>query len=369
MNVTLLGYYGFHNLGDDLMLEGILQALLERPAIKGIHVVVRENYYTHLKHPKVHFYQSLSYQQRLKKVFLLFNTDCAIWGGGTCLYEPNPGELSGIKNLYRNLKLFKLFGKPYIFYGIGIGTIYTEMGRKLISALLNESDHISFRDKDSFYSAVTLVKDKGKEKFFPGSDPVFLFRSKLATLRLPQKKTEGMYRIGFCGFHEYKDDRKVIEACTRSLVSLIRGMNAKIIFIPMHQGILNDNEFHYEISKNLPEGFYEMIEYCRPEEALKFIMDLDFLIGMRLHSIILADLFFIPNIALEYALKVRFYVNKSGFIADRRLIGIGESITGELVKEIAEEYKLKVERLSQFIEKEESNTQASLRRLYEKLQV
>ena len=73
------------------MLEGILDALIEKHSIEVINVLVKENYYSHIKHPKIVFKEIKKW--RFNIISLILNTDLLIWGGGTCLYEGNDEEL------------------------------------------------------------------------------------------------------------------------------------------------------------------------------------------------------------------------------------------------------------------------------------
>lgn len=363
MNITLFGYYGFRNLGDDLMLEGILNALTEAPAVKRINVLVQENHYSYLEHPKVVFYEARGLMRKLRRVRLLFTTDCAIWGGGTCLFEGNENGVKNLKRLYRNVWAFRLFRCPFMWWGVGIGEIYTLKGRNLIARTLSNSALAIFREKESYFQAISLLGQV--DMFHLGGDLVFLMADRMQKMGKRGQERTTIRSIGFSGMGRFKDDGDAVRIYASILESLIRAMDVRICFLPMQRGLNSDNDFHGQIAKSLPRGTYEFLEYDSPEEAIRLMGNLDFLIGMRLHSIILADLLLIPNIAVVYASKVAAYVRKSGFLVDCRLARFGEPISSSRVQQVASRHALESQYLLACIDRERKDAWSSLEILYE----
>lgn len=363
MNITLFGYYGFRNLGDDLMLEGILNALAEAPAVKRINVLVQDNHYSYLEHPKVVFYEARGLLRKLRRVRLLFTTDCAIWGGGTCLFEGKENGAKNLKRLYRNVLAFRLFRRPFMWWGVGIGEIYTPKGREFIAGTLSNSSLAIFREKESYFQAISLLGHA--DMFSLGGDLVFLMADKIENMRKRGQERTTIRSIGFSGMGRFKADQDIVRTYASILESLIREMDVRICFLPMQRGLNSDNDFHGQIAKSLPRGTYEFLEYDSPEEAMRLMGGLDFLIGMRLHSIILADLLLIPNIAVGYASKVAAYVRKSGFLVDCRVVRLGEPISSARVQQVASRHSLERESLLTYIDRERKDAWSSLGTLYE----
>ncbi|MEL6462619.1 MAG: polysaccharide pyruvyl transferase family protein, partial [Cyanobacteria bacterium J06621_15] len=45
MNILLMGYYGFHNVGDDLFLRQLIDYFAKKQNVKNIFVFCQEDYY------------------------------------------------------------------------------------------------------------------------------------------------------------------------------------------------------------------------------------------------------------------------------------------------------------------------------------
>ncbi|MDA8170051.1 MAG: polysaccharide pyruvyl transferase family protein [Nitrospiraceae bacterium] len=364
MKLALFGYYGFRNLGDDLMLEGLCGHLAgENSGVRQLTVIAGgKNPYPLLAGPKVSFYESGTFfPGRAGKLPLLLNADAAFWGGGTCLYDG--GGLDGMKGIRRKIKAFGLMGrKPFALFGVGIGNVRSEEGKMLLKAILSGSRYISFRDEESLQAARAAA---GRE-FDSCGDPAFLLKEKIREFRESGIKS-GPLKIGFCGVHSFMRDAASIQAAAKSLGSLASGLGARILFVPMHQGAKDDSLFHRAIAARLPEGSYEFTGYGSPEEALRIFSGLDFVIGMRLHTVILSDMLHIPSLAIGYAPKTGAYVKKSGVLADMRLKGVGDAFGPEDVEKIMRSFPSERVRLEGFMEEEKQAVLGSMGRMLESL--
>lgn len=360
LKIVLFGYYGYRNLGDDLMLSAILDFLSKKDFVEAINVVVRENYYREFDgSKKIFFSEGDSILARAKRVSVLFDSDVAIWGGGTCLYEA-PGSVAGIKGILRNIRLFKLLGKPYFFLGIGVGAIESMRGHRIVKSIIGGSAHMNLRDDHSFERAAEL-RERVDGRLSPGGDLIFLLKDQIKAAASGRKS--GEFRIGFCGVQQYVRSDAAVAACINSMSDIISNLSAKVIFLPFHQGLENDNDFHKRICERLPEGTYEIIDDAGTKDMISAFKTLDFVVGMRLHSIILADMLGIPNLAINYSPKVRYYVDKSGVIPGERLIEIGEVFDTGRVDRVKKSYVLQKDVLASFIAKEADDARKSVERV------
>jgi len=363
LKIILFGYYGFRNLGDDLMLSSILDALSKEEFVDAINVVVRENYYSceFSGTTKILFHDGHSIMARARRLSLLLSAGAAIWGGGTCLYEPESRDIKGIQGIERNVKLMKLLGIPFYFLGIGIGRIFSEEGHRIIESIIDDCAGMNFRDMRSFDMA-TAMGGARDSKFSLGGDLLFLLKDKIKEIS-PCKRDDEEFRVGFCGVQQYASSEEVINACTDNLKGIISDLKAKIILFPFHQGLNNDNDFHRIICDRLPAGTFELVEYVGAKDAISVFKTLDFVIGMRLHSIILADLNGIPNLAINYSPKVRYYVDKSGVIPGERLLEVTEVFHSSRIERVTKLYALKKNILTSFVKQEAKDADASVERI------
>lgn len=360
MRIVLFGYYGNHNLGDDLMLEGLLNDLCEEPSLKEITVVVAENYYPS-RWPKARFIETTGPAAKLEILYRIARSRAVVMGGGTCIYE-TPGENNaGLYGLLRILRTSAVLRARTAFCCVGVGDICTDRGRDAIRSIMGMSSHVSFRDEGSYQAAAALVPEQ--EAFSRGGDLVFLNRM-VAREHPRAGSDEGIGEIGFCGVHAFKDDPDVVAAVARNLQALSSAFGARIVFIPMHRGTSHDHAFHRAVAARLPkEVEVEFAEYASPAEALERLRSVDFLIGMRLHAIVLADLLSIPNLAVEYSSKVRAYVQKTGFFADLRLAQPRDRFDADTVRSIADAYGKGSERLVGFVRQERADAHGAVQRL------
>lgn len=360
MRIMLLGYYGHQNLGDDLMLEGLLDELCAEPSLERITVVVKDNYFAP-RPQNVTFIRAEGPAAKLRVLAQTARSRYIVLGGGTCLYEMPSGDNAGLYGMRRIVRTSAFLRTRTAFCCIGIGDIHTEDGRGMIRSIIDSSSHLSFRDEESCRTAGTLVQDV--EKLSLGGDLVFL-NPLLATAPPRRRAYEGIRTIGFSGVHSFKDEPGAADAAARNLQALSAAFGARIVFIPMHRGTLHDHAYHQEVARRLPGGVtVEFAEYSSPAEALDVIRSIDFLVGMRLHSIVLADLLSVPNLAVEYSPKVGAYVRKTDFHPALRLAQSGDAFDAGRVWKITEAYRDEPDRLAGFLGRERAAAKAAVQRL------
>jgi polysaccharide pyruvyl transferase WcaK-like protein len=331
MKIVLIGYYGFHNLGDDLMLQGILNALEGVEVISNVYVLVKDHYYK-AQSAKVRFIKIHGLLSKLRLVYCIAISRFIMWGGGTCLYESRSGDNAGLRFLCRLETIAKWLRSRFVFWGIGIGSVYTQKGKKLTCKILNMAHRVNFREEESLRAAIALAGNNAK--FDVGGDLFFLnaFSPRSKRITRPAK-------ISFSGIYSYKDDNAIVRCYAGILDKLAHDLSARIYFIPFHQGEKNDNEFHRAIARNMKNINYEIFEYDEPLLCLNKMEAMDFHIGMRLHSIIAADCLRVPSIAINYSPKVRFYVEQSALSRIGRISEIGMPIVPDTVCKIMAAHK------------------------------
>lgn len=320
MKIVLIGYYGNHNLGDDLMLQGILKEITPIETIDRIYVYVREDYFKNAS-DKTIFIPSHGLMAKVRLLYCVAVSRFTVLGGGTFLYERKAERNDGLRSLYWILKLAKLLRSRLLFWGIGIGNIYTKQGRLMIRKLLEMAQRVIFREEGSLRIAVEIT---GARSAYVIGDDVF-FLNKFAPRVL--ERNSPPTAISFSGVHFYKNDETTVLAYAAILDRIAAEFNARIFFIPFHQGEKSDNEFHMAIARRLTIADYEVYEYDDPIMCLERMKSMDFHIGMRLHSVAAADCLNVPNIAINYEPKVRFYLEQQGLGAHGRLAAVGEDIT------------------------------------------
>lgn len=327
MIVTIIGYYGHENIGDDLMLDNLVRHFLLQPNINKIIVLTKKKYYKNYSE-KVQFIKTGKLGKfRIIKAFLY--SKFVIWGGGTCIYESNNNY--GLYEILKFQRIAKILRAKFIFAGIGVGKIESNNVIGCVNKIFDRAYALYFRDNESLGIARNICG-----KFLPGDcgpDLAFLDPPNLFLERKGRIKN-----ISFSGIYSASDSD--VKKYAKLLLKLIEKHGATIHFLPAHGGERDDNAFHKKISLFLPPEHNIVYPWRPVDEFFKVISEMDFHIGMRLHSILAADLSGVPNIAISYAPKVEFYIKKMcpDDLQKLRLYKLGETIDVNRIHEVFEKY-------------------------------
>jgi polysaccharide pyruvyl transferase WcaK-like protein len=324
MQINLLGYYGFHNIGDDLMLCNLLDYFIADNRIQRINVFCREAYYP--AHSKVK-YLSLNRLSRLHKVWQLAKNEYSFWGGGTCIFESEDNK--GIFELLRMQSIAKFSKSKFAFLGIGIGDLKSDKYISTAKQLLKNSFFCYFREQESLEKANKLLSSNN---YCLGGDLVFLSDIE------PVQQTEELKKISFSGHYNFT--KYPLRLVADNLKELIDKLNCKIYFLPAHTGnSYNDNEYHKRLAAYLDPETYKICDWKTPDEYVQIMEEMNFHIGIRLHSLIIADLLGIPNCGISYSPKITYYLNKTQVMPDIRDVDLENNDLVKKISIIKEHYK------------------------------
>ncbi len=300
MNILLIGYYGYRNLGDDLMLNGFSKFLESNTSIDKVTIPAKECYYKFQSTKISQVYLPKSYKEWLR---IIKANDLIIWGGGTCLYS-NPG----LNWLLIISCITFLLGKKLLFIGIGVDYPQSIFDKIKIKTILNISNKIGVRDPKSLDNCIFKYNLK-ENKIYSIDDLAYLSLNpknlSAHTFHNPPKK------ISFSGHYEFIS-KKTINFYTSLLISLLnQNTELELHFLPAHGGQFSDDNQHTLIYNKIPDNLKNRVILHRnlsPEEFVETLSFMDFHIGFRLHSIFLSKNLSIPFIAINYAPKVESYV-------------------------------------------------------------
>ena len=281
--ILIAGYYGFDNGGDELILFFLLKELKKLNSKAEITVLSGDPSKTGNSY-KV---KAINRWNPLSVAAAVFHTDLFVFGGGGLLQD-----LTSSWSIYYYLGLIllaKLFFKKVLLLFQGVGPIRRKIIRKVTGIVLGLVDLITVRDE---FSKFELAKLNGNLSVSIVPDPVFnldrfAFRKGAAVNERPA--------IGVSLQGGGKDERfrgVVREICDE----LVRRMEAKIIFIPFHKWE------DLKISKDIitkGTNDYQLFLWQEVWDLFKIYDKIDLILGMRLHSIILACLLRKPFVAIS----------------------------------------------------------------------
>ncbi|BAQ66349.1 polysaccharide pyruvyl transferase CsaB [Geminocystis sp. NIES-3709] len=287
----ICGYYGQGNAGDEALLLAILARLphhIQPIILSGNPIKTTKDY-------QVISYSRLSI---IKQILKAEKKDLFIWGGGSLIQD-----VTSIKSpiFYLGLMILaQLKGLKTIAYAQGIGPIKTTFIRWLTKQVLTRCDGVSVRDRES-----AKLLEKWQIKFFLAADPVWALSSKINQdfNLLPSPRIAVNIRS-----HPTLTPSK-LEIIIQALKQFQQQTLANIILVPFQK--LKDLEICQYIGEKLKEN-YQIVNIENPQELKGLFREVDLLVGMRLHSLIMASSEKCPCFALSYDPKVSNLMSEIG---------------------------------------------------------
>lgn len=314
--ILILGGYGGINIGDELILSSILNDFRKEFQAENITVLSLDAEYTRKHHNVKSFYVGRWISGALITLRQLLLNDIVIIGGGGLIYDYGTSPNTIINYLIRAL-IAKILNKKIIFYAIGAGPIKLRLSRILIQSIMNYASLITTRDEESNL----LLRSLGviKPNIYTTADPVFALEvkaKKLLHFDEMQKKTSGDGpRIAICLLPFFKtthqnhvNDLKFQRIFANIGIYLIRKYNAQIVFLPFeHQEDLEESTAVSKLMGDEKNVIVIKDKYSH-SDVQEIVSRMDIIIGMRLHSLILAALQNIPSVAIVCNPKIQSFL-------------------------------------------------------------
>jgi polysaccharide pyruvyl transferase WcaK-like protein len=323
--ITIANWAGV-NTGDDAIFSALLSAL--RSTIPGklrIFVLsdnegeIDRKYSIDGAAPIFEYYRP---ENLFRVLGFLRRSDLVIYGGGDLLN----GDLTSLSFL----RMAKLLGVPVVCCGVGALPIENPLQRALARSALNSLDLITLRDPDSMSRLEELGVTRVPTRLT--ADLAFLLLPKLhvdhltaaggnggasMTVGLNVRTQDPMYR-----FYSQWDEDGFLDTITLTCNNLIEELDAHILFLPM-ETCGRGKEYHHQIFDDMlgrrvldkidrKDRFSVLEKEYAPDELKGLLSQLDLLIAMRLHTLLIASDQGIPMIAFDYAPKLRSFMSSIG---------------------------------------------------------
>jgi len=306
--VVISGYYGFNNAGDEAVLFSIVSTLKQlKPEVE---ITVLSN--DPVKTAAQHGVKSVN-RWKLPEVWLAVQKcDLLISGGGSLLQDVT-GSTSVIYYL-GIVRMAKFLGKPVIFYANGVGPVTRPFTKMLINLVGNKVDTITVRDDQSLQD----LKEMGVTKPLARvtADPALgidrevidLNRGRELLRQLGLEVHEGKPLLGIC-VREWKGLTEYTTKIARVADGMAR-QGWQVVLLPMHYP--NDLAPSLRVAKAMEYPPVVAEEEYHVKDILAMIGNLDLLLGMRLHALIMSSVMNVPFLGISYDPKVDRFLELMG---------------------------------------------------------
>ncbi len=303
MKIVIAGNYGANNLGDEMILEGLLKLLKDIVPDAKITVLSAEPKDTKKRHNVKSlnlfpagfrsFFRNL-FDFKRENTRAVKDCDVFILGGGGLF-----GSLTFVANLIWGLqaKMAYKYSKPVIMYGQSIGELKGKIRKKIVRKAYKKASLIVVRDNKS----QKRLKDlKIKNKIYVAPDLAL----NIEDHHHPHQKKEVLIAL------RHLEDLSLIfkKGIADFLYDIYDKNDYKIRFIDFKSKV--DNQLHEHVIDMLyQQCTVEHITLVKDtQELFRLFSNADFVLAMRLHSVIAAIMVEKPFIAINYAPKVKAFL-------------------------------------------------------------
>ena len=323
--ILIGGYYGFGNTGDEAILAGILADLCSYQKDLDI-IVVSANPVETAANFNV---RSVFW----KDVDALRNaaaeSDLIIVGGGGLFQDywgvPKGTALTPFQwgiPFYSGLGMLAvLYQKPFMIYSVGVGPLVSEEGRKLTRWTFELADIATVRDIESKNLLVSLGIPEEKILIVP--DPALTLQAdaESADRILLSAGIDVTARplIGVCirNWQEGNKAEQWKKALAGALDQFLALHDVQVVFIPFQisdHPLENDHAAALSVAAMMQshDRVYTLADSQPLTTVAGLISHCQFIVGMRLHSLIFATGAGVPSVALAYDPKVSSFMKSLG---------------------------------------------------------
>ncbi|WP_258360812.1 polysaccharide pyruvyl transferase CsaB [Moorella sulfitireducens (nom. illeg.)] len=321
--VVISGYYGFQNAGDEAVLYSMVQAL--RSFVPGLEITVLsrrpEQTAASYKVDAVNRWQLAAVADALRRA------DLVISGGGS-LFQ----DVTGWNSLLYYLGvvvLARLLRKPVFVYAQGLGPLKRPFSRWLAGRILNNVQLISLRDSESRQ----LLEELGVRRppVYVTADPVLGLEPENLDLRPGQEKWQELglaAPVVGISVRSWPGAGKCWPALARAADDLVAA-GWRVLFLPFH--FPADVDACRQVSRLMHQPAVVLRENLDLATIMGLMGRMQFLIGMRLHALILAAVMGVPFLALPYDPKVLAFARlveqpAAGLLAGLTCQGLTEAV-------------------------------------------
>ena len=302
-HVVMSGYYGFNNTGDEAIMLSMHKNIQELGDNYHITVLSNKPVETREKYGIEAVYR-FGVRDVLRAIR---HSDALLSGGGSLLQDS-----SSTRSLMYYLSITaaaKFMRKKVMLYANGIGPVSGKRNRRLVKQVVNKADLITLREENSYEELLSMGVNP--KKCFVTADPVFTMDgiAKEDAYRLLDK--EGIPQdkpLVVVSVRNWRDMDKFISRFAKLCDTIVEKYNRNIVFLAMQMP--NDITISEKVQKKMEQPAYILRGSYTPSEVMGIISTADFILSMRLHTLIFAARQHVPLVGFVYDPKIEYYLEK-----------------------------------------------------------
>ncbi len=317
--LTYGGWYGSGNLGDEAILIGvrnIFEKALPEAKLKVLSIDPdRTESVCLVEAVRLESPRALI-RNRARYLELFREAKACLVTGGIPFYDY--GHISRV--IHMGLPV--LNAKKLVCFGVGSKRIKTLKGREITRVLLKNSHLISTRDQASKDILDRIIRSPEKLN----SNPVTVTGDSALFVNPNVRRTHDGATVLFCPRRLTSDNKTLYhEALDKSTINKVRHMQAKaadglvrqgydVKFVPFHTVHPDDDREEIRVVMNLmaEKGVEVLDRPGSPIDALRLISEATLVVGLRLHSLVLASSCGVPFTTIDYDIKMRGFMSHVG---------------------------------------------------------
>jgi len=302
--IIIVGCYGFKNTGDEVILASLVSSLKKLSPDMEITVFSGDPEYTQAVHKVDSVTRIVKFpcifKDFFKRITSIKNCNLLIIGGGG-LYNDTWHIVP-----YGSLEILtaKIFRKKIVICGVDVGPYKYRISQVLAKFFLNAADLVTVRSKGSIeelkklgvngieVADLALLIERGNKK---------RAQELIESSDIPSENLVGI------SLRQLEKIGKVLNivSIAKTLDKFVELTDKNLLFIPFQ--FTADISVSREII-NLMKNKRKIYLWDRESDFMEIndiISKLDFMVGMRLHSIVLASINEVPFLAISYYPKVK----------------------------------------------------------------
>lgn len=300
--ITISGYYGFGNLGDEAILESLVTSLRDRFGAGELEIVVLSN--NPERTEKGHGVKAANRWNPAVVFRTLKNSEVLISGGGGLLQDrtSSPSFWYYITLIY----LARILSVPTYVFGQGIGPIKKKYNELLLRGAIPGIKGFHVRDDRS----AKLLRSFGieEDKLTVGDDLAFLLSGTGANkdeyLNSPDKEI-----VAAALRSDIKGRTDVLRAVSSGLDMLYEKFDVNVVLFSTDS--LSDEDINTDLqaSTEAPCKIID-VDHLSPAQLVEMMGDLNLVIAGRLHALIFSLLSDTPIQGISYDPKMDLLIEK-----------------------------------------------------------